>query len=98
LAIDAALSAADVQVNVGALATGWEVVVRLAELGVGLAIVNASVPLPKSIVARRLRELPPVRYQVFTRPRPRADVADLVSALREGSRSGATSHARSTLR
>ena len=78
-ALDAAL--AGVEVHVGAIATGWDVVMRLVELGVGIAVTNSNVPVPRGLVARPIVELPAVRYFAFTRPRPRADVAACVHAL-----------------
>lgn len=78
-ALDAAL--AGVHVQISATATGWDVVMRLVELGVGLAVTNANVPVPRGLVTRPLDGLPEVRYYAFTRPRPRADVAKCVRAL-----------------
>jgi DNA-binding transcriptional LysR family regulator len=81
VALDAALATHGVRVIAGALATGWELTLRLVELGSGLAIVNASVRIPRGLVARPLAELARVRYVAFTRPRPRDDAAALVRAL-----------------
>ncbi|HSO32683.1 MAG TPA: LysR family transcriptional regulator [Labilithrix sp.] len=81
LALDAALAAKGVRVTVSALATGWELTLRLVELGTGIAVVNASVAIPRGLVARPLAELPRIRYLAVTRPRPRAHVALLVAAL-----------------
>ncbi|HWU91108.1 MAG TPA: LysR family transcriptional regulator [Kofleriaceae bacterium] len=77
--LDAAL--AGVGVRVGAIASGWDVVLRLVELGVGIAVMNSNVPVPRGLLARTLNELPVVRYFVFTRPHPRADVVTCVDAL-----------------
>lgn len=79
--LDALFAAHGVRVTAGALATGWELVLRLVELGSGLAIVNASVKLPRGLVARPLAELPRIRYVALTRRRPREAVASLVRAL-----------------
>lgn len=81
--LDAGLAAKGVRVRVGAVAVGWDVVLRLVELGSGIAIVNGTVPIPRGLVARAVRELPRVRYVALTRPAPRADPAGLVAALRE---------------
>ncbi len=81
IALDAALAAKGVHVTAGALATGWELTLRLVELGAGLAVVNASVRIPRGLVARPLAELPRIRYVALTRRRPRADAAALVAAL-----------------
>ena len=81
IALDAALSARGVRVRAGALATGWDLTVRLVELGAGLAIVNGSVHIPRGLVARPIAELPRLRYVAFTRRRPREDATSLVRAL-----------------
>ena len=80
-AVEAALAARNVRVTPGAIATGWELTLRLVELGAGLAIVNASVKIPRGLVARPIAELPRVRYVAITRSRPREDAATLVKAL-----------------
>lgn len=77
--LDAVL--AGVATRVGATATGWEVVLRLVELGVGLGFVNGVVPLPRGLVARPLEGLSPARYVVLCRPKPRADTEALVRTL-----------------
>jgi len=82
--LDAALVAKGVQVHVSAVARGWDVVLKLVELGIGIGIVNATCAIPRPLVARPVRELPQVTYVAFTRARPRADVVDLVRALVAG--------------
>jgi LysR family transcriptional regulator, low CO2-responsive transcriptional regulator len=81
VALDAALAAKAVRITAGAIATGWELTLRLVELGAGLAVVNASVRIPRGLVARPLSELPRIRYLALTRRRPREHVAALVAAL-----------------
>ena len=81
--LDAALSAKGVRVHPSAVARGWEVVLKLVELGVGIGIVNDTCAIPRALTARPLRELPTVTYRAFTRPRPRRDAVDLVLALVE---------------
>ncbi len=81
LAIEAVLRARRVSPVVGAIARGWELSIKLVELGAGLAIVNGCCTLPRGLVARPIRELPTVRYVTFTRPEPRADAAELVRML-----------------
>jgi DNA-binding transcriptional LysR family regulator len=83
-ALEAALAAKEVRVHVSAVARGWDVVLKLVELGVGIAIVNATCAIPKSLVARPVRELPSITYIAFTRPRPRHDATELVRALVAG--------------
>jgi LysR family transcriptional regulator, low CO2-responsive transcriptional regulator len=86
LALEAALETAGVRVHVAAVARGWDVVLKLVELGVGLGIVNDTCTIPRTLVTRTLREMPTVTYRAFHRPRPRADVLALVGALVEASK------------
>lgn len=79
--IEAALQTRSVSVKLGAIAAGWELALKLVELGFGAAIVNACCRIPRGLVTRTLRELPPARFVVFTRKRPRANVSRLVRAL-----------------
>jgi hypothetical protein len=67
-------------VEIGAVARGWELT-KLVELGFGIAILNGCCRIPRRLAARPLRELPPVCYVVFTRPRPRVDAVALVEEL-----------------
>ncbi|MEZ4294044.1 MAG: LysR family transcriptional regulator [Polyangiaceae bacterium] len=48
-------------------ASGWELLVRFAELGLGLAIVNAFVRLPDGLVRRPIPELPSRPYYLLQR-------------------------------
>jgi DNA-binding transcriptional LysR family regulator len=66
-AIERAFADAGVAFSVAAEARGWELVLRFAALGVGGAIVNGFCPAPKGMVARRVRDLPLVRYSVIAR-------------------------------
>jgi DNA-binding transcriptional LysR family regulator len=79
--LDAALHLRGVSVEVGATARGWDVTLKLAELGLGLAVVNGCCRIPPGLVARPLPELPRVRYFAFTRPRSSENAALLVRAL-----------------
>jgi DNA-binding transcriptional LysR family regulator len=79
--IENALHARGVSVTLGAVAGGWELAMKLVELGFGLAVVNGSCRTPRGLVTRPLRELPTVRYVAFTRPRPRADAERLLRLL-----------------
>lgn len=88
--LDRLFAAKGVAVTAGAIATGWELTLRLALLGSGLAIVNASVTIPRGLVARPLAELPRVRYEALTRRRPREAVASLVRALVAHGRASST--------
>ncbi|MBS2011857.1 MAG: LysR family transcriptional regulator [Deltaproteobacteria bacterium] len=80
-ALDAALAAHGVRVKVGAIATGWDLVMHLVGLGVGLAVVNGSVRLPRGLVPRPLRELPRVAYAAITRRKAQGDPLLLVKHL-----------------
>ena len=84
-ALDAAFAASSVRVRATAVARGWDVVLKLVELGVGIGIVNDTCAIPRTLAARPLRELPVVTYRAFTRPRPRRDALDLVRAFVETS-------------
>ena len=79
--LDAAFAAAGVEVHVAATAVGWDVLVRLVALGLGIAVVNASVRLPSGLVARPIRSLPGVRYVAVTRRSPSDRVGHLIEAL-----------------
>jgi DNA-binding transcriptional LysR family regulator len=85
-ALDAAFAAKGVRVHPSAVARGWDVVLKLVELGVGVGIVNDTCAIPRTLVTRPLRELPAVTYLAFTRPRPRTDAVDLVRSFVEGAR------------
>jgi DNA-binding transcriptional LysR family regulator len=64
-------------------ADGWELMLRFAQLGFGLAVVNACCRIPKGLVAVPLQGYPPLEYHVFhaaDRP-PAAHVQRLCSAL-----------------
>lgn len=80
-ALDAALAARGVQITVGAIAGGWDLVLHLVGLGVGLAIVNGSVEVPRGLTTRPLRELPRIAYAAITRKKPGPDASLLVKHL-----------------
>jgi DNA-binding transcriptional LysR family regulator len=79
--LDAALRSRKVDVEVGAVARGWELTVKLVELGFGIAVVNGCCRTPRGLVTRSLRDLPAVRYVAFTRGRPREEAEELVRCL-----------------
>ena len=89
IALDTAFAAHDVRIDRTATAIGWEVVLRLVELGVGLGVVNGAVRLPRTLVSRPLRELPRVRYLAFTRKKAAKEAEALRSALVQEARSEA---------
>jgi DNA-binding transcriptional LysR family regulator len=57
------------QVNwkVAVEASGWEVMLHLVRLGMGLAVVNACCRIPSGVVTRSIPELPALQYFVFGR-------------------------------
>jgi DNA-binding transcriptional LysR family regulator len=79
-----ALDSAEVRWRVAVEATGWELVLNFAELGVGLAIVNGCCRIPRGLVARPLSELPRVSYYLIERrgSPPSDAVGELRRALR----------------
>jgi DNA-binding transcriptional LysR family regulator len=81
VALDTAFASKRVSVHAIAVARGWDVVLRLVEVGIGVGIVNSTCVVPRTLVTRPLRELPRVTYRGFTRPRPRDAVRELVRAL-----------------
>lgn len=62
-----ALASAGVSWQVAIEATGWPLVLRFVELGMGLTVVNGSCELPRGLVARPLHELPRVSYCLISR-------------------------------
>ena len=79
-----ALGSAAIPWQVAVEATGWELVLRFVELGVGLAIVNGCCRIPAGLVRRELTELPRIAYHlVERRHQPPSDaVAQLRRLLR----------------
>lgn len=61
------LQSAQVDWKVAVEASGWEVILHLVQLGMGLAIVNACCRIPPGLVARPLAELPALQYFVLSR-------------------------------
>ena len=68
------LQSEQVDWRVAVEAAGWEVMLHLVRLGMGLAIVNACCRIPSGVVARPIPDLPALQYYVFSRSRklPRA--------------------------
>lgn len=65
--------------RVVAEASGWEAMLTLARLNVGVALINDIVPCPPTLVSRPVRGLPAVVYRCVTRRR-RGAVADALMA------------------
>jgi len=80
-AIATALRNEGIEPVVGATARGWEVTIKLVELGLGVGVVNAFCALPRSLLARPIPQLPNVTYQVFTRKDARPRAMSLANAL-----------------
>lgn len=59
-------------------ATGWELMLGFAQLGIGLAIVNDFCPAPRGMVAVRFEGAPPIIYYVVAR-----DLHPAAAKLRE---------------
>ncbi|MFO0588061.1 MAG: LysR family transcriptional regulator [Polyangiaceae bacterium] len=81
-----ALRAAGVRWDVGVEASGWELLARFAEIGLGLAIVNAFCRAPQGMVARPMPELPSRVYYLLQRSEAAREgpIAALAAAIREG--------------
>jgi hypothetical protein len=47
---------------VGVEANGWELMLHFVKLGLGCAIVNGSVAIPKPLISKPLKELPSTQY------------------------------------
>jgi DNA-binding transcriptional LysR family regulator len=65
--------------RVAAEASGWEAMLALARLNVGVALINDIVPCPPGLESRSVRGLPAVVYRGVTRRR-RGAVADALMA------------------
>jgi LysR family transcriptional regulator, low CO2-responsive transcriptional regulator len=65
---------------------GWPAMLQFVRLGLGLAVVNGSVQLPRGLVGRPLPELPSTHYWLLRAPRisdPAAALAQLICELVE---------------
>ena len=81
-ALDRALLDAGVSWQVAAEVDGWDLLVHLAELGVGATIVNGCVRLPAGLRAVPIHGLPKIRYWATWRPQRQAVVRDLLDQIR----------------
>lgn len=63
-----ALRSAGVQWSVAVEASGWELMLHFASLGVGLAIVNGCCRIPRGLISRPLAALPRIHYHLLSRP------------------------------
>ncbi|MFI5697466.1 LysR family transcriptional regulator [Kribbella sp. NPDC051586] len=67
--------------SVAVEAEGWELLVHFVRLGIGPAVVNGSVRTPATVRKIPIKDLPPVRYYVVTRPDRSERVAELRGML-----------------
>jgi DNA-binding transcriptional LysR family regulator len=79
------LATAEVPWTIAAEASGWELMLHFAALGLGLAVVNDFCRIPKGLIARPVRGLPGVRYSLLARAdaRPGARVSRLQELILE---------------
>jgi DNA-binding transcriptional LysR family regulator len=61
------LQSAQVPWQAAVEASGWELMLHLVKLGMGLAVVNACCRIPAGVVARPIPELPALQYVIFMR-------------------------------
>lgn len=80
-ALDRALLDAGVRWQPTAEADGWDLLVHLASLGIGAAIVNGCVVPPPGLTAIEITGLPAVRYWAAWRAQRQAHVSDLLARL-----------------
>ena len=74
------LQSAGVEWRVAVEASGWELMLHLVRLGIGLAVVNACCRMPSGVSGRPISELPSLQYFVFSRA---TSVSPAVLALRQ---------------
>jgi hypothetical protein len=93
--LDAAFRIHDTRVVLGATASGWELTLKLVELGFGIAIVNGCCRVTRGLVARPLRALPTVHYAVLpVRNRARRLPSSCAFSCRRGSHGEGLEHRR----
>ncbi|MEV0563554.1 LysR family transcriptional regulator [Dactylosporangium sp. NPDC050588] len=81
--LEQALRAAGAGWTVAVEAEGWPLIAQFVALGVGLAVVNGCVPPPAGVVARPVRDLPPITYHLVHQPAAMSDprITGLVQRL-----------------
>jgi DNA-binding transcriptional LysR family regulator len=80
-ALERALWSATVSWQVTAEVEGWDLLVHVAELGIGATIVNGCIPVPAGLARIPIRDLPTVRYWATWRPQRHALVAPVLDRL-----------------
>ncbi|MEV6281976.1 LysR family transcriptional regulator [Kribbella sp. NPDC051770] len=78
--LERSLLDAGVDWSVAVEAEGWDLLVHFVRLGIGPAVVNGSVRVPAALRAVPIRDLPPIRYYILTRPERATD--DRLTVLR----------------
>ncbi|MBX9670018.1 MAG: LysR family transcriptional regulator [Candidatus Obscuribacterales bacterium] len=63
--LSAQLQSAGINWEVAVEASGWELMLHFARLGLGLTVVNSICTIPKGLVAKKLHGLPSVHYYLF---------------------------------
>ncbi|GAB2605286.1 LysR family transcriptional regulator [Paractinoplanes abujensis] len=66
--LEQGLRSAGADWTVAVEAEGWPLITHFVTLGVGLAIVNGCVPVPRGLTAKPVTDLPSVTYHVVHRP------------------------------
>ncbi len=79
--LERALDAAGVNWEVASEADGWDLILHLARLGVGAAVVNGCVPIPKPLVGVEISDLAPVGYWLVWREQRQKLVQPLLTAV-----------------
>jgi DNA-binding transcriptional LysR family regulator len=73
---------AGVDWSVAVEAEGWDLLVHFVRLGIGPAVVNGSIRTPAAVRTVPIKDLPPVRYYLVTRPnRPQDKRLDTLREL-----------------
>lgn len=80
--LDRALREAGVNWHIAAEVDGWDLLVHLAELGMGATVVNGCVTIPSGLAAVPITDLPVIRYWAAWRPARHDAVADVLPLLR----------------
>lgn len=73
------LQSAQVEWHVAVEASGWELMLHLVRLGMGLAVVNACCRMPSGLTMRPIPELPAIQYHLVQR---REGLVGAAAALR----------------
>jgi len=79
--LDGLFRASGVALNVAVEATGWELLLRFAKYGVGIAIVNDFCPPPKGMIAIPLEGAAAVTYYLVERAGRRTVGAETMRRL-----------------